>query len=162
MIFTKLIIYRMENTKLNLAISSYCKENNLQKTFKALNLKADDIDNHKKATDGSVAKMFEKYFAKERGGKGLSFTFNLQRNRSQLRKRLLDQPIQLGNKKVKVERVKDRKNDIPDNFLLLLDELGLDRKKAKLLYENKDQWAFVKSDRLIYCTERGSVFSNCV
>lgn len=61
MIFTKLIIYRMENTKLNLAISSYCKENNLQKTFKALNLKADDIDNHKKATDGSVAKMFEKY-----------------------------------------------------------------------------------------------------
>ena len=154
----------MENTKLNFAISSYCKKNNLQKTFKALNLITNEIDNQKKG-DLSIVEMFEKYFAKKHEGEELSFTFNLQNKQSQLRKRLLDQSVQtVVKKKVRVRRAKDRKQDIPDNFLLLLDELGLDRKKAKLLYENKDQWAFIKSDRLIYCTERGTFSSteiNC-
>ena len=141
----------MENTKLNFAISSYCKKNNLQKTFKALNLTA-------KTGDLCVADIFEKYYANAQG-EGLSFTFNLKNERSQLRKRLLDPSVQtVVNKKEKVGRVKDKKNDeVPGSFFQLLDELGLDRKKAKLLYENKDQWAFVISDRLIYCTEPGTL-----
>ena len=152
--------YRMENTKLNSAISFYCKENSLQKTFKALTLAGNEIDHHEKRGDLSVAKLFEKYFAKEHEGEGLSFTFNLQNNRSQLRKRLLEQSVQtVVNKKAKVERVKERKNDVPSSFLSLLDELGLDRKKATLLYENKDQWRYEKSDRLIYCTELGKFLS---
>ena len=149
----------MENTKLNFAISSYCKENSLQNTFNALTLAANEIDHHEKEGDLSVANMFEKYFAKELDAEGLSFTFNLPNNRSKLRKRLLDSPVQ--NTKVKVARGKDKNsNDVPNSFLLLLDELGLDRKKAKMLYENKDQWVFVKSDRLIFCTEPGTFSSH--
>ena len=46
--------------------------------------------------------------------------------------------------------------DIPESFLLLMDELCLDRKDALKFYENPDQWAYVKSDRKIYCTKKGN------
>ena len=141
----------MEHTDLCYAISVYCKEKNFDKTLNALNETTDQITNEK-CNAPSVAAIFEKYFNKQH--EGLSFAFNLPNRQTKLRKRLLDKQCDTQvTKKIKV--VKARKNDIPDQFLTLLDELGLDKKNAKLLYENKEQWAYVKSDRLIYCAERG-------
>jgi hypothetical protein len=52
----------------------------------------------------------------------------------------------------------EEEDKIPEGFLALLDELALDRKDAEVLYKNKDQWKFVKSDRKIFCTEHGCKF----
>ena len=41
-----------------------------------------------------------------------------------------------------------------------MDELCLDRKDALKFYENQDHWAYVKSDRKIYCTKKGKYKSN--
>lgn len=154
----------MENTKLNFAISSYCKENNLQNTFKALNLITTNvIHNHENLGNLSVVEIFEKYFAKELKG-GLSFSFNLPNRLKAIRKRLGDNESNvLPMRKVKRERRdrSDRNGDIPEMFLLLLDELGLARKDAKLLYENKEKWRYVKSDMQLYCADKGKlVFFN--
>ena len=61
-------------------------------------------------------------------------------------------------KKERKDRMKDveEEDKIPEGFLTLLDELALDRKDAEVLYKNKDQWKFVKSDRKIFCTEQGT------
>ena len=63
------------------------------------------------------------------------------------------QKIQIPDK-LKRERVSPETN-VPNDFLLLLDELKLDRKDAQKFYENKEEWSFVKSDRKIYCTVKG-------
>jgi len=140
----------MEQTELLYAIGRYCKSQNFEKTLKSLN-----TSNIQKPEEQNLTLIFEKYFKPKDKGEGLSFTFKLRNKRSKLRKRLLnnenDQPVAI--KKMKLMKV--RKNDIPDAFLNLLDELGLDKKNAKLLYEHKDQWAYVKSDQLIYCVKRG-------
>ena len=147
-------IYRMEKIDLLYAISRYLKDEKFQITLKALHRQTDKSTNNKKAKEQTVMEMFETHFVKHERKK-LTFTYNSQNKRSQLRKRLLDQSDHTVNRKVKVRRGKERKNDIPDSFLLLLDQLGLDRKKAKLLYENKDQWSYVKSDMQLYCVEIG-------
>lgn len=146
----------MENTELLYVIARYCKSQNFESTLKSLN-----TSNIKKLEEQNLSLIFEKYFNKHNDAKGLSFIFNLQTKRSELRKRLLapssDHTVTQKMKKRKC--VKERKSDVPDEFLTLLDELALDRKDAKLLYENKDQWAFVKSDRLTFCSERGKNFT---
>ena len=144
----------MENSKLLDAIGSYCKNQNLQKTLKALYRATDITNKDDEAEEDTVVKIFQKCFKIRTKRDGLSFTFNLSNKRSQLRKRLLDidhRPV--GTKKMKV--IKARKNDIPEMFFLLLDELGLDKKEAQLLYENKDQWSYVKSDMKLYCAVSG-------
>ena len=59
------------------------------------------------------------------------------------------------NSKVKREKSIKKEQEIPEQFLMLLDELRLDRKDAKLLFDNKEHWAYVKSDRQIFCVEKG-------
>ena len=88
-----------------------------------------------------------------------------------LRKRLRDIDITEENVKVKKSKKENSKvkkqspikkeEEIPEQFLILLDELRLDRKDAKLLFENRDHWAYVKSDRQIFCIERGIVCEIC-
>jgi len=62
------------------------------------------------------------------------------------------------SKAAKKEQSIKNKQEIPEQFLTLLDELRLDRKDAKLLFENREHWAYVKSDRQIFCVERGIYF----
>lgn len=49
-----------------------------------------------------------------------------------------------------------KENKIPKEFLILMDELKLDRKDARKYYENKEEWTYVKSDRKIFCTVKGN------
>ena len=88
-------IYRMENSDLLYAISRYFTDEKFQITLKALDRQTYTRTKNEKAQEQTVVKMFEKYFAKQHDGEKLSFTFNLQNKRSQLRKRLLDQSDQL-------------------------------------------------------------------
>lgn len=151
----------MENNDLLYAIGRYCKSQHFAKTFKSVTQLTGKRDLTQNPEKQSLTLIFETYFKNHNNDKTLSFTFNLQTKRSELRKRLLapssNQTVTQNRKKRKY--VKDRKSDVPDEFLTLLDELALDRKDAKLLYENKDQWAFVKSDRLTFCSERGKNFT---
>ena len=45
------------------------------------------------------------------------------------------------SKTVKKEKSIKNKQEIPEQFLTLLDELRLDRKDANLLFENREHWA---------------------
>ena len=44
---------------------------------------------------------------------------------------------------------------IPDHFLNFLDELSINREHAQDLLENGENWMYVKSDRQIFCVEKG-------
>jgi hypothetical protein len=109
--------------------------------------------------------MFEKFFDKkyEKSNK-LSFTFKVANKNSMLKKRLAT----MNNAEHKYESKKSKKNKlekggeiIPESFLLLMDELCLYRKDASKFYENADHWAYVKSDRKIFCTKRGNKIKFC-
>ena len=146
----------MKESNLLYAIGRYCKEENFQITLKALDRRTDEKTQIEKPAERTVVEIFEKYFQPKKKQEGLSFSFNLTNKRSQLRKRLQDNECNKPDEIKRMNIMKARKNDIPDTFLTLLDELGLDKNKAKLFYENKDQWTYVKSDKLIYCANRGN------
>ena len=46
---------------------------------------------------------------------------------------------------------KKKEDEVPKFFVELIEELGFDKKDAKNLFENKDQWSYLKSDKLIHC-----------
>lgn len=129
------------------ALVDYCREHDFTKTADALTLRHDG----ELVETKSIAKIFNKHFDKP---SGLSFTFNLNNCRKRQRDRIRDAKCeQVHTKQRKV--TKDRSKDVPEQFLRLLDDLGLDIKCAKILYQNKDHWNYVKSDRKIYCVEQG-------
>lgn len=133
------------------ALVDYCREHDFTKTADALTLRHDG----ELVETKSIAKIFNKHFDKP---SGLSFTFNLNNCRKRQRDRIRDAKCQqVHTKQRKV--TKDRSKDVPEQFLRLLDDLGLDIKCAKILYQNKDHWNYVKSDRKIYCVEQGCSYS---
>ena len=150
----------MESASLLDAIAQYCNDQTFSRTEKALR------KDGKINPAPSLIQLFEGYFEKKSAP--LSFTFQLSNDRSNLRKRLRDMESAPAVKKQKLsgptktlakskgkENAKEKVKEIPEQFLLLLDELRLDRKDARKFYENKSQWSYVMSDRKIYCVERG-------
>jgi len=95
---------------------------------------------------------------------GIVFKGNAKQNELRKRIRNMEDNVETESKKPKKERKETRmipvedEDRIPEGFLKLLDELALDRKDAEILYKNKDQWKFVKSDRKIFCAEKGCIF----
>ena len=49
---------------------------------------------------------------------------------------------------------------IPKAFLSLMDELCIDRKNARMFFENPNEWSYIKSDRKIFCTKQGNSLVN--
>ena len=58
-------------------------------------------------------------------------------------------------KKKENDEGKKKDDDVPKFFVELIEELGFDKKDAKNLFENKDKWSYLKSDRLIHCAQNG-------
>ena len=139
----------MDHDTLRVAICDYCARNGFTKTAKKL--KTIPARNGPKIED-----IFEKYLNKTKTIPKFNFKIpDFCRKQSDLRKRLKSDIVGLTPKKrPKVEKKIAEK--IPGDFLKLLDELRLDRKDAKLLYENSDHWSYVKSDRQIFCVEKGN------
>ena len=155
----------MDRDRMLNAIRQYCLNNAFSKTakkIKTIHVNGEDTQ--------SIENAFEKYFENENKSKnfaktGLGFSFKLPTGRMDLRKRLRDIDIteEKGNvkkskkEKSKIKREKSVKTEaeIPEQFFILLDELRLDRKDAQLLFENREHWAYVKSDRQIFCVETG-------
>ena len=148
----------MNNDLINGAIRRYCQERKLNEASAALGNIEDKIlvDLHQ---------IFQKFFDKkcEKSHK-LSFSFKVDNKSSMLKKRLAD----MNNAERKFSEIKKPKKhklkksgseNIPESFLLLMDELCLDRKNALKFYKNPDQWAYVKSDRKIYCTKKGDLMN---
>ena len=140
----------MSSTNLKLSIKQYCRKRNFTETSEA-------ISNSDQHSEVDLGIFFEKFFLYKFANKNkLSFTFKVNNNKSLLKKRLetLNEPpaVKNGLKKLKTKKCKE---ETPECFLLLLDELCIDRKNAKKFYENPKEWTYVKSDRLIFCTQRG-------
>lgn len=140
------------------AIGIYCTQNGFQKTQKLLSEMTAKMAIQENKDD-LVVDIFEKYFQPKLTTDALSFTFKLSDKRKELRKRIETMEGSTRSSKpkkkpkMKISETADGK--IPNDFLMLLDELGLHRKDATKLYENKEHWNYVKSDRKIYCTVRG-------
>ena len=155
----------MDQDRLLNAIRQYCLINGFAETAKKMQKLS--------VGDGqTIENAFHTYFEKENKLKifketGLGFSIKLPTG--QFRKRLRDIDIteeklkvkksKKENSKVKTEMSIKKEQEIPEQFFILLDELRLDRKDAKLLFENREHWAYVKSDRQIFCVERGCNFA---
>jgi len=148
------------------SIREYCVKYGLEKT-------AELLPTGESKSNVELEKIFRPTKEKKVNAmKGLGIVFKGNAQRDELRKRIrnMEECHELKIKKrPKVEK-KEKKNDveeeeedqIPEGFLVLLDELALDRKDADVLYKNKDQWKFVKSDRKIFCTETGCKFETTI
>ena len=94
----------------------------------------------------------------------MPFKMNIISRQSQMRKRLNEKnqiDLQKAMPKVvkKYEKVEGKKKDeVPKFFVELIEELGFDKKDAKNLFENKEKWSYLKSDRLINCAQTGKSF----
>ena len=134
-------------------IWDYCEKNHLTETRKAFSRTKNDAH--------SLEKLFERHF-KRKEPKVLSFTFTLNSERSNLRKRISQMESEKGTsnrKKMKTEVKEEQKKKIepvPEYFLQLLDELGLKRENARTLFDNKEKWVYAKSDRKIFCVKTGT------
>ena len=156
-------ILRMNRDRLLNAVKQYCLNNGFSKTAKKIKMVHMNVEDRQ-----AIENAFEKYLEKENKPKifkktGLGFSIKLPTGQMDFRKRLRDIDITEENGKVKKKqksKVKKEKSikkekEIPEQFLILLDELRLDRKDATLLFENREHWAYIKSDRQIFCIERG-------
>ena len=147
----------MDRDRLLTAIRQYCVNNGFTKTAKKIpapNIKLEDCDD--------IEILFTKYLKTEnvdsKPKSGLGFKINLDWRKRIRAVDITEEKVKSKKpKKVKVkkEKLTDDGKEIPEQFLLLLDELRLDRKDAKLLFENREHWAYVKSDRQIFCVEQG-------
>ena len=129
---------------------------------KKLNESSAALDNIEGEKLLDLKEIFQKFFdTKCEKSNKLSFSFKIDNKNSMLKKRLAnmnetEKNIREIKKPKKNKLKKNGGHEIPESFLLLMDELCLDRKDALKFYENPDQWAYVKSDRKIYCTKKGN------
>ena len=140
------------------SIREYCVKYGLGKT-------AELLPNGESKSNVELEKLFRETETKKVDVmKSLGIVFKGNKQRDELRKRIrnMEECTEVKSKKKPKEERKEKRKDaqeedkIPEGFLTLLDELALDRKDAEVLYKNKDQWKFVKSDRKIFCTELGT------
>ena len=92
---------------------------------------------------------------------------NIVSRQSQMRQRLneknekdLQKAMPKVVKKKEKEERKKKEDEVPKFFVELIEELGFDKKDAKNLFENKEKWSYLKSDRLIHCAQIGEFLKN--
>jgi hypothetical protein len=148
----------MTGEEINDAIKKYCEKMKYFEAFGTMN-------NVESFSSENLQDMFENFYEGKCENK-LSFTFTVSNKQSLLKKRLanMNEDENKSDKAPKTKRLKtsDESVKIPESFLTLLDELCIDRKNAKLFYENPRQWTYVKSDRKIYCTKKGKYYKHCM
>ena len=92
----------------------------------------------------------------------MPFKMNIVSRQSQMRQRM-NEKNEKDLKKAMPKVVKKKENvegkkkedEVPKFFVELIEELGFDKKDAKNLFENKEKWSYLKSDRLIHCAQIG-------
>ena len=142
------------DTELMDLIWLYCKEEKFTKTMSALHRTKSDVY-------PNLIQLFQRHFNLHKP-KELSFTFKLNSERSNLRKRISGMDAERespSRKKMKTKvknEVKQKLEPVPEYFLQLLDELGLKRDNARTLFDNKEKWVYAKSDRKIFCVKTGT------
>ena len=148
-------MFRMNENKLENAIKNYCQEMKFLKSSAAMNhpqsIQTKNLEDH-----------FKTFFDKKSGNK-LSFSYAVNPKHNLLKKRLANMNTNLKtcNKKINAKKLQKKNLEkIPESFLILMDELCLDRKHARKFFENPSQWTHVKSDRKIFCTKKGKIFKN--
>ena len=151
----------MNNSDINCSIRSLCEKRKYYETSKAMKnvLGKLSID-----LERVFSKKFERELENTNKSK-LSFSFKVSNDTILLKRRLQNMnkiTTMTSNRKVKklIKNSADKsevtfEEKIPEEFLKLMDELCLDRKNARKFFENPSEWAFVKSDRKIFCPHQG-------
>ena len=99
--------------------------------------------------------IFKTFFDKKCGNK-LSFSYAVNKHLLKKTNAAMDTNIKTCNQKLNRTKIHEKNLvKIPESFLILMDELCLDRKNARKFFENPTQWTYVKSDRKIFCTKLG-------
>ena len=155
--FLYILVFRMIDGIVIDSIINYCDDRKFIESSK-------ELGSFEENSEFELHEIFEKYFQKiSKNENKLSFTFNVDNKRSLLKERLskmndvkpklkMNRDKSTKSKKLKVE---EKENDIPEAFLLLMDDLCLDRKNAKKFFESSNEWSYVKSDRKIFCAKKG-------
>ena len=134
------------------AIKLYCKRHKFDKTCSQI----EKLESQK-CELMELDKVFEKYFKPKTK---LSFNYDSTINEPKclLKSRLMRMNVKTI-KSTKSGSItctqKLTKEKMPDEFLLLLDNLCIDKKDARKFYENRNKWAYVTSDKKIYCAKDG-------
>ena len=147
----------MSSRSLNSAILKYCDRKKFDETSKCL-------ENIEEKSPVDLEKFFQDIFQEDESITKLSFSYKVDNKLSILKKRLASQNLdrkkaaKIRKSKITKKFEKPEKVDesIPEPFILLMDELCIDRVHARKFFENPSEWAYVKSDRKIYCTKRGN------
>jgi hypothetical protein len=162
----------MEKLGIEIDIKNYCDRQDFKETCATL-------QNYNGKARGKFEDIFEAFFSKNNDlGNKLSFAFTVNNKQKLLKERLAEMNVKnissskkyvVSNeirmkKNVVMNKSKNKQkktvdNEMPESFLLLMDELCIDRKDARKFFENPDQWAFIKSNRKIFCTKRGNYFT---
>ena len=151
------------------SIRKYCMKYGLGKTAALL-------PSEESTSNVNLEKLFRQTEAKKVDPmKSLGIVFKRKAEREEQRKRIRDMEVcepapPRKSRKTEESRKNKRISDIvpceeiPEGFLTMLDELGLDRNGAQNHYANeslKGQWKFIEKATKIYCTEPGSVAILC-
>jgi hypothetical protein len=144
--------FRMENLSVEHAIKQYCKKQNFNESFDVL---IDPNESYLPEFEVDLEKLYVSYNERKNcGNSKLSFNYNLRKKEKSEKN---DKKIEAEKKKIK--KTRKTKEKIPESFLNLLDELCIDRNNAQKFFDNTDQWTFIKSDRKIFCTAKGKIWS---
>ena len=147
----------MSIVELERSIRNYCAEQNYSDCL------PDSPLSEKSDLTEDLKIIFEKFYAKNHLSEPkLSFTYNFRSKLPSNKKTFTNCNESSKNVTLRLnvpqKKLKSEKK-IPEKFLLLLDELCIDRKNAEKFYNNKNDWTFVKSDRKIFCAKIGCEFS---
>jgi hypothetical protein len=147
----------MSSRSLNASILKYCDRKQFDETSKCL-------ENIEEKSPVDLEKIFQDIFQEDSSIKKLSFSYKVDNKLSLLKRRIATKNLDQNNvaksckskisKKIKLEKDEE---SIPESFLLLMDELCIDRVNAQKFFQNPSEWAYVKSDRKIYCTKKGNI-----
>ena len=136
----------MRNNKIDLAIQKYFTVKTFTESLNSLKI---EDENSSKVNINQIFTMFYKNEGKILDANKLSFKYNLPK------KKIKQNTIISAETTQKVISINSRVTKIPESFLALLDDLCLDRKDAEKFLRKSNEWAYVKSDRKIFCAAKG-------
>ena len=138
----------MLNANLDLAIRKYFVDKNYVESLKCMN----DKNEIERDSFTNLTEIFRISYDKDSEPKKLSFGYKTSNSQSLLKRKLsrMNETVLTKNNSKKVNKKK-----MPESFLLLMNELCVDKEIARKMFENPTDWSYVKSDRKIFCTAKG-------
>lgn len=144
-----------ESDDLDAFISEYMKHKTFEKSAKLFDYKNPRVLPRKNIQ--RTFERFEKYLNAIEKVKSESYDLGFDINFGSVStavKYPVKRDIKLS-KRSNEKRKRNRKSEVPKEFLMKIEKLGFKKENARVLYETKLDWTAMNSDSKIYCTQHG-------